>query len=141
MVNRADSGIKQTKAYMYKLDHRLSLTFTLVKSFQYTLAIIIFLLLHECTMTILSMSPSFNAAYQVTGTYLALKCLLNDSVQYSSVSQSCLTLCDPMDCSTPGFPVHHQLLELTQTHVHLVRDAIQPSHPLLSISLPTFNLS
>ena len=48
----------------------------------------------------------------------------------SSVTQSCLTFCDPMDCSSPGFPVHHQLLELTQTHVHWVGDAIQPSHPL-----------
>ena len=63
------------------------------------------------------------------------------AVQFSSVTQSCLTLCDPMDCSTPDFPVHHQLLELTQTHVHHVSDAIQPSHPLLSPSLPVFNLS
>ena len=53
----------------------------------------------------------------------------------SSVAQSCLTLCDPMDCSTPGFPIHHQLPELTQTHVHRVGDAIQSSHPLLSSSL------
>ena len=53
----------------------------------------------------------------------------------------CPTLCDPMDCSTPGFPVHHQLLELAQTHVHWVGDAIQPSHPLSSPSPPTFNLS
>ena len=68
---------------MYKLDHHLSFTFTFVKGFQYTLAVIIFLLLHECTMKILSMSTSFNAAYQVTGTYLALKCLLNESVQFS----------------------------------------------------------
>ena len=52
------------------------------------------------------------------------------SVQFSSVTQSCLTLCDPVDCTTPGFPVHHQLLELTQTHVHRVGDAIQSSHPL-----------
>ena len=51
---------------------------------------------------------------------------------FGAVTQSCLTLCDPMDCSTPGFPVHHQLLELIQTHVHLVGDAIQPSHPLSS---------
>ena len=57
--------------------------------------------------------------------------------QFSSVTQSCLTLCDPMNRSTPGLPVHHQLLEFTQTHVHLVSDAIQPSHPLLSPSLPT----
>ena len=56
------------------------------------------------------------------------KCIL--STQFSSVSTSCLTLCDPMDCSTPGFPAHHQLLELTQAHVHQVSDAIQPSHPL-----------
>ena len=51
-------------------------------------------------------------------------------VQFSSVTQSCPTLCDPMDCSTPGLPVHHQLPEPTQTHVHRVSDAIQPSHPL-----------
>ena len=57
-----------------------------------------------------------------------------------SVVQSCPTLRDSMDCSTPGFPVHHQLLELTQTHVHRVSDAIQPSHPLSSPS-PAFNLS
>ena len=59
----------------------------------------------------------------------------------SSVAQSCLTLCDPMDRSMPGFPVHHQLLELAQTHAHLVGDAIQPSHPLSSPSPPAFNLS
>ena len=52
--------------------------------------------------------------------------------QFSSVAQSCLTPCDPMNCSTPGLPVHHQLPEFTQTHVHQVGDAIQPSHPLLS---------
>ena len=55
---------------------------------------------------------------------------------FSSVPQSCPTVCDPMDCSTPGLPVHHQLLELAQSHVHRVGDAIQPSHPLLSILLP-----
>ena len=60
-------------------------------------------------------------------------------VQFSSVDQSCLILCDPMDCSMPGLPVHCQLLEFTQTHVHWVGDAIQPSHPLLSPSPPTFN--
>ena len=59
----------------------------------------------------------------------------------SSVTQSCLTLCDPMDCSMSGFPVHHQHLELTPTHVHWVGDAIQPSHPLSSPSLPAFKLS
>ena len=63
------------------------------------------------------------------------------SVQFSSVTQLCLTLCDPMGCSMPGFPVHHQFPELTQTHVHRVGDAIQPSHPLLSPSPPAFNSS
>ena len=61
--------------------------------------------------------------------------------QFSSVAQLCPTLCDPMNRSTPGHPVHHQLPEFTQTHVHRVSDAIQPSHPLLSPSPPAFNLS
>ena len=61
--------------------------------------------------------------------------------QFSSVTQSYLTLCDPMDCSTPGFPVHHQLPKPTQTNFHHFGDAIQPSHPLSSPSHPTFNLS
>ena len=63
------------------------------------------------------------------------------SVWFSSVAQSCPTLCDPMDCSTPDLPVHHQLPEFTQTHVHWVSDAIQPSHPLLYPSAPAFNIS
>ena len=63
------------------------------------------------------------------------------SVQFSSVTESCQTLCDPMDCSPSGLPVHHQLPELTQTHVHWVHDAIQPSHSLSSPSPLTFNLS
>ena len=63
------------------------------------------------------------------------------TIQFSSVAQLCTTLCNPMDCSTPGFPVHHQHLELAQTHVHRVSDAIQPSHPLVSSSPPAFNLS
>ena len=62
-------------------------------------------------------------------------------IQFSSVAQSCLTLCNPMNHSTPGLPIHHQLPESTQTHVHGVGDAIQPSHPLSSPSPPTFNLS
>ena len=67
--------------------------------------------------------------------------MLKGCTQFSSVAQSCLTLCDPVDCRTPGFPVHHQLPEFTQTHVHWVGDAIQPSHPLSSPSPPTCNLS
>ena len=58
----------------------------------------------------------------------------NAAVQFSSVTQSCQTHCNPVDCSTPGLPVHHQLAELTQTHVHWVGDAIQPSHPVIPSS-------
>ena len=62
-------------------------------------------------------------------------------IQFSSVAQSCPTLCDPMNCSTPGFSVHHHLPEFTQTHVHRVGDAIQSSHPLSSPSPPAPNPS
>ena len=65
--------------------------------------------------------------------------VMTNLVQFSSVTQSCPNLCDPMDHSMPGLPVHHQLLEFTQTHVHRVGDAIQLSHPLSSPSPPAFN--
>ena len=68
-------------------------------------------------------------------------CLLTPSVQFSSVTQSCLTLCEPMGCSLPGFPVLHRLPEFAQTHVHWVGDAIQPSHALSSPAPPAFNLA
>ena len=73
---------------------------------------------------------------------LSLFCwICHDSIQFSSVAQSCPTLCDPMNRSTPGLPVHHQLSEFTQTHVHQVNDAIQPSHPRSSPSPPAPNPS
>ena len=65
----------------------------------------------------------------------------SNNFQFSSVTQSCLTFCNPMDCSTSGLPVHIQLPDFTQTHVHWVGDAIQTSHPLSSPSPPAFNLS
>ena len=64
-----------------------------------------------------------------------------DQIRSDQVAQSCLTLCDPMNCSTPGLPVHHQLPEFTQTHVHRVSDAIHSSHPLSSPSPPAPNPS
>ena len=67
--------------------------------------------------------------------------LISNSVQFTSVTQSCLTLCDPMNCSTSGFPIHHQLPGPVQTHVHPVSDDIQPSHPLSSLYLPALSLS
>ena len=73
--------------------------------------------------------------------HLLLERTVMTSNQFSSVTLSCLTLCDPMNHSTPGLPVHHQLPEFTQTHVHRVSDAIQPSHPLSSPSPPAPSLS
>ena len=73
-----------------------------------------------------------------TNFHVTFKCNLHCCY---SVNKSCPTLCDPMDCSTPGFPVLHHRLEFAQTHVHSVGDAIQPSQPLLSPSPPAFNLS
>ena len=86
-----------------------------------------------------SMSGSSEQKSSVSADKLALphECWIKQlSVQFSSVAQLCPTLCDPMNRSTPGLPVHHQLPEFTQTHVHQVGDAIQPSHPLSSPSLP-----
>ena len=80
--------------------------------------------------------------HQFSGTQLNSPTLTSIHVQFSSFAQLCPTLCDPMNCSMPGLPVHHQLPESTQTHVlHLVGDAIQPSYPLLSPSPPALNLS
>ena len=96
----------------------------------------------------------FHVVWQALKTFLSFKLLCQASEKIhitpfcrqwkrdiSSVDQSCPTLCNPMNRSTPGLPVHHQLLELIQTHVHRVSDAIQPSHPLLSPSPPALNLS
>ena len=73
--------------------------------------------------------------------FISEKIYHHQSVQFSSVTQSWPTLCDPMNRSTPGLPVHHQLPEFTQTYVHRVSDAIQPSHPLSSPSPPAHNPS
>ena len=80
----------------------------------------------SCDEQHLQSHPNVNTDYLV----------FNLSIQFSSVAQSYLTLCDPINRSTPGLPVHHKLPEFTQTHVHRVGDAIQPSHPLLSPSPP-----
>ena len=82
------------------------------------------------------MSLLFNILFRLVITFLP-----RSSVQFSSVAQSCPTLCDPMNRSMPGLPVHHHLPEFTQTHVHRVHDAIQPSHPRLSLSPPAPNPS
>ena len=80
----------------------------------------------------------YSATFTFTFFHLTLPV---STLQFSSVTQSCPTLCDPMNSSTPGLPVHHQLLEFTQTHIHRVGDAIQPSHPVSSPSPPASNPS
>ncbi|CAN0353273.1 unnamed protein product, partial [Rangifer tarandus platyrhynchus] len=88
-------------------------------------------------------SPAFNL-FQHQGLFQGVSSLhqleADIEQQFSSVAQSCPTLCDPMDCCAPDFPIHHQLPELTQIHAHQVGDAIQPSCPLLSPSPPTLNI-
>ena len=84
------------------------------------------------------MATRSQTKYRYTNTHIMT---LKHSVQFSSVTQLCPTLCDPMNCSMPGLPVHYQLSESTQTHVHWVSDTNQPSHPLSSHSPPALNLS
>ena len=88
---------------------------------------------HKSSLAKFKKLKSHQASFLIT--------LIHDSVQFSSVAQSCPTLCHPMNRSTPGLPVHHQLPEFTQTHVHTVSDAIQPSQPLSSPSPPAPNPS
>ena len=97
---------------------------------------------HWCHPTISSAGIPFSFCLQsfpASGSFP--KSQFFTSVWFSAVTQSCLTLCDPMDCNTPDFTVNDQLPEFTQTHVHWVGDAIQASHPLSSPSPPAFNLS
>ena len=95
-----------------------------------------------------SSNPCFSTCLQQHLLWMGLSLALTissprsqHSVQFSLVSQLCTILCNPVDYSMPGLPVHHQLLESTQTHVHWISDAIQPSHPLLSPSPSAFNSS
>ena len=93
---------------------------------------------HSSKASILQCSAFF--IVQVSHPYMTTGKTIS-SVQFTSVTQLCPTVCDPMNCSMPGLPVHHQLPEFTQTHVHRVGDAIQPSHPLSSPSPPAPNHS
>ena len=83
----------------------------------------------------------FDLQYCVCFTYVISYTFAFVVIQFSLVTQSCTTLCNPMDYNIPGFPVHHQLLELAQTHVHWIGDAIQPSHSLSTSSSPAFSIS
>ena len=97
---------------------------------------------HRLTMDVWFRQNQQKPLLRVSGSVeFTIKHTVFSSVQFSSVAQSCPTLCNPMNCSTPGLPVHHQLPEFTQTHVHRVGDAIQPCHPLSSPSPPAPNPS
>ena len=105
--------------------------------------------LHRCLIILINNFKLFSflkakfyqCVFLVSCAWKKQSCRLNSPSQFSSVAQLCPTLCDPMDRSTTGLPVHHQLLELVQAHVHRVSDAIQASHPLSSPSPPALNLS
>ena len=96
-------------------------------------------IIHKCTLFLIYFSHI--GFYRVWVEFPVLYSMSFSSVQFSSVAQSCPALCNPMNCSTPGLPVHHHLPEFTKTHVHRVSDAIQPSHPLSSPSAPDPNPS
>ena len=110
--------------------------------FHFGLFLLLCLQIHSIfSFAISSLSLIPSDVFFSSDTVVYISRCLSCSVQSSSVAHSCPTLCNPMECSTPGFPVHHELPEFTQTHVHRVGDAIQPSHPLSSPSPSTFNLS
>ena len=97
--------------------------------------------LKSLLMTVKEESEKASLKLNIQKMNIMTSCPISSAQVISSVIQSCPTLCDSMDCSTPGLPVHHQLPEFTQTHVNWISDAIQPSHPLSSTSLPAFKLS
>ena len=102
--------------------------------------LIIIIIINMCSLILISVQ--FKCKMLIIGEYkCSLHTIFLNRFQFSSVTQSCPNLFDPTDCSTPGFPVYHQLLELTQTHVHWVSYAIQPSHLLSSPSPPAPNPS
>ena len=92
-------------------------------------------------LTCWSLGPKYTGGPKIEPIQSGQVPMSSSAFQFSSVTQYCPILLEPNNCSTPGLPVHHQLLESTQTHFHCVSDAIQPSHPLSSPSHPTFNLS
>ena len=126
---------------LYKWKHRIDILLSLI-SFMF-----IELCLYFQVILVLSSLLYCITLYEYTTMCLSILLLIDIwdvssvSVQFSSVAQSCPTLCNPMNCSTPGLPVHHQLPEFTQTHVRRVGDAVQPSHPLSSPSPPAPNPS
>ena len=98
-------------------------------------------MLWKCCTQYTSKFGKLSSGHRTGKGQFSLQSQRRSEVKWSEVTQSCQTLCNPMDCNMPGFPVYHQLLELTQTNVHWVSDAIQPPHPLLSPSPPNFKLS
>ena len=138
-------GSKMNEHLSFQLYSMQSLYYMLDKHFKYFINTYInaLLLQQMCcgTLSLFSLGVSKSTLSDMF-LYICISSFVTfPLLHFSSLAQSCPTLCDPIDCSTPGFPVHHQLPELAQTHVHQVGDAIQPSHPSSSPSPLTFNLS
>ena len=138
-VRQVTQGHESTVRLLFLglLTHTLSLTNLLFHHFQYYHCMVFWLWIPMTSWTHFELSTANPGAPALTEIFSWLKVLI---LQFSSVAQLCLTLCNPMNWIMLGFPVHHQLPEPAQTHILCVSDAIQPSHPLLSLS-PAFNLS
>ena len=142
MLSTTLSSINITRFYL----NRISMI-NLLPLLQYSLCILIFKIIFFSLLAAYSWIPLFikyghlSLLIQMLRPFTFNAIINVSSVQFSSVAQSCLTLGNSMDCSMPGFSLHHQLLEGAQTHVHWVSDAMLPSHSLSSPSPPTFNRS
>ena len=130
---------QKNSLHLFKYQHC-----TFSKAYVFFLATILYFLILQDMQYIFNLSflhIQGKIVFSMKIIFFKVSFLFTESVQFSSVAQSCPTLCDPVNHSMPGLPVHHQLLEFTQIHVHRVGDAIQPSHPLLSPSPPSPNPS
>ena len=140
-MNKFAWDIHTLVIFLYNKHKKNKMTIKQIKTFKVIhFSMKVFILQHNCIKRTTTKCPKGEGKSDI-GSYFLIMEINTSLIQFSSVAQSCLTLCDPMDSSTPSLPVHHQLLEFTQIHAHRVDDVIQPSHPLLSPSSPAFNLS
>ena len=140
-MNKFAWDIHTLVIFLYNKHKKNKMTIKQIKTFKVIhFSMKVFILQHNCIKRTTTKCPKGEGKSDI-GSYFLIMEINTSLIQFSSVAQSCLTLCDPMDSSTPSLPVHHQLREFTQTHAHRVDDVIQPSHPLLSPSSPAFNLS
>jgi len=140
-MNKFTWDIYTLVIFLYNKHKENKMTIKQIKTFKVIhFSMKVFILQHNCIKRTTTKCPKGEGKSDI-GSYFLIMEINTSLIQFSSVAQSRLTLCDPVDSSMPSLPVHHQLLEFTQTHAHRVDDVIQPSHPLLSPSSPAFNLS